>query len=139
MRQVKFRGKRIDDGEWIYGYLADVQEQYGYATINYDFDDGEEHWESCDHVDVNTVGQYTGYRDDEGLEIFEGDLIRYQYEDNDAYTGWHGLREVIDEVVFEYGCFRLKNTYPFNIDSLWDMNNPQVNVIGNIHEKKVIP
>jgi uncharacterized phage protein (TIGR01671 family) len=134
-RQIKFRGKRIDDGEWIYGYLADVQEQYGYATINSYFDDKDGHWETCDYVDVNTVGQYTGYNDDEGQEIFEGDLIRYQYEDSDSYTGWHGLREVTDEVVFEYGSFRLKNTYPFNIDSLWDMNNPKVEVIGNIHEK----
>jgi uncharacterized phage protein (TIGR01671 family) len=134
-RQIKFRGKRIDDGKWIYGYLADVQEQYGYAEINSYFDDEDGRWETCDHVDVNTVGQFTGYNDDEGREIFEGDLIRYQYEDSDSYTGWHGLREVTDEVVFEYGSFRLKNTYPFNIDSLWDMNNPKVEVIGNIHEK----
>lgn len=83
-------------------------------------------------VKDETVGQFTGYKDDEGQEIFEGDLIRYQYEDYDAYTGWRGLREVTDEVVFEYGSFRLKNTYPFYIDRLWDMNNPKVEVIGNI-------
>ena len=79
MRTIEFRGKRIDDGEWIYGYLADVQEQYGYATINYVFDDGEEHWESCDLVDVNTVGQYTVLHDCNGKEIYEKSELDGKY------------------------------------------------------------
>ena len=125
MRTIEFRGKRVDNGEWVYGYV-DVMMYNGMAVI---------HTETGTFgVNQETVGQYTGYNDDEGQEIFEGDIIRYQYEDRDAYTGWHGLREVTDEVVFEYSSFRLKNTYPFNIDSLWDMDNPKVEVIGNIHD-----
>ena len=146
-REILFRGKAIKNtfsinekeakikiGDWIYGAVIPFDD-----GIDLIYEREPNNLQICGchgiEVDHNTVGQYTGYKDDEGQEIFEGDLIRYQYEDNDAYTGWHGLREVTDEVVFEYGSFRLKNTYPFNIDSLWDMNNPKVEVIGNIHEK----
>ena len=146
-REILFRGKAIKNtfsinekeakikiGDWVYGAVIPFDDG---IDLIYEREPDNPKICGCHGIDVdhNTVGQYTGYKDDEGLEIFEGDLIRYQYEESDSYTGWHGLREVTDEVVFEYGSFRLKNTYPFNIDSLWDMNNPKVEVIGNIHEK----
>lgn len=138
MRQIKFRGKRIDDGEWIYGYLADVQEQYLYATINYVFNDGEEYWESCDHVYVNTVGQFTGLTDKNGTKIFEGDIIQTEfsksivkfgeYQHINAQSGYRNgdigfYAYHIDET--QRGCVRNDLLY----------FNEQCEVIGNIHEK----
>lgn len=126
MRQVKFRGKRIDDGEWIYGYLADVQEQYGYATINSAFDDEDGlKWETCDHVDVNTVGQFTGLHDKNGKEIYEGDILL-----------WHTMYLVVEwrQEDCRYvlvGCHDneyVLNAYKCNIEDDFE-------VIDNIHEK----
>lgn len=70
MREIKFRGKRLDNGEWIEGYLLRMLD----------------HWfifpnpapEGIDKyaVDPATVGQYTGLHDRKGIAIYEGDVIR---------------------------------------------------------------
>lgn len=83
-RQIKFRDKRLKDGKWIFGNLADYSMNVfnttiekkiifvnilNFATDNFGF-------VVDDHaVDPDTIGQFTGLCDKDGREIYEGDII----------------------------------------------------------------
>ena len=70
MRTIKFRGKRIDNGEWIEGDL--IQSKNGVVQI---LPIESDIFFNNEVVDPETVGQFTGLLDKNGKEIFEGDII----------------------------------------------------------------
>jgi hypothetical protein len=69
MREIKFRGKRVDNGEWVFGDYSRYSKDE--STIMVDLLEQEGHW-----VPSETVGQYTGLKDKNGVEILRG---RYCY------------------------------------------------------------
>lgn len=119
-REILFRGKRADNGEWVEGNYVEVNT----SGLSYSLIMGKEYdaKEKCitNHAVVipSTVGQYTGLNDKRGVKIFEGDIL-------ETSNGNRGC------VVFQHGAFMKScdpKDAPFLIAS--DVNA----VIGNIHD-----
>lgn len=75
MREIKFRGRRKNSDEWVYGAFLAIPRLCSYIF------DVQPDWQATRYlVDEDTVGQFTGYRDRDGVEIYEDDLIAVKGE-----------------------------------------------------------
>lgn len=134
MREILFRGKRIDNGEWVYGnYIKSPTCQDLHMiedTIPLIMDDGCRRFQGCPPVDPATVGQYTLLEDKDSKRIFEGDIVR----DNDGK---------IYVVLWSAAGFGLKydplhaHGFYYELSPLcnfWNAHGSIIKVIGNIHD-----
>lgn len=122
MREILFRGKRIDTGAWVYGqyaYLLNARTEDG-EPIRHMIVDGTPFGQT---VDPSTVGQYTGLTGKNGNKVFEGDICK-------GSNILHTSRKIY-QVRFEDGLFGLYD----DGGTLWHYDHiDDVEVIGNIYD-----
>ena len=106
MREIKFRGKLKTTGEWANGDLVRLQD--GENTITAIYYKGE--------VEPKSVGQYTGFTDKNGKEIYEGDIL----ENYDQAL-----------VTFRDGTFKLEWLAGFTANDLNEGFDETMEVVGN--------
>ena len=130
MRNIIFRGKRLDNGERVYGDLIENQGRYfiyhamSETTIE-DNDDGRIVVAAVE-VDPDTVGQYTGMRDRAGEMIWEGDIMSLVTEFGDT---------IIREIRFIDGAFCVIGEQEDDLHGLsWAVEMCDGIVGDNIHD-----
>lgn len=121
-RTIKFRGKRLTDGEWIYG---DFFRNRGKSFIASDgvVDNPLASWKDY-NVQPDTVGQFTGLYDSNGKEIYEGDIIQFK-----------SLNNEIDRKPVEYELSEFRplffTSYFNGVDGV---NIEDTEIVGNIYD-----
>lgn len=108
MREILFRGKRVDNGEWVEGCGFADEGYLGKIFFYHDTftdEEGTEHlFYDNIRVHTDTVGQYTGLQDKNGKKIFEGDIVEYQFDDD--YPIYIGVVEFGKHCIkYEYNAF----------------------------------
>ena len=122
MREILFKAKRLDNGEWVEGYyigpigVLDVHEICDVHDIT----------GPCVEVDPSTVCEYTGLTDRNRKKIFEGDIVRRE-------TDYYGKHKVYDEpVVWEDDIEKGFLGEPYT--SGYCIHGGNWEVIGSIHD-----
>lgn len=125
MREIKFRGKRIDNGEWVYGDI-ELPRNREAAIIHCYLDDGN--YNRKYEVQKESVGQFTGLYDKNGKEIYEGDVVK-------AESLWFE-KECTMIVSWKEDTGRWFMYYTKNHGYLYPQDLEEIEVVGNIHEKQ---
>ncbi|MDR0979485.1 MAG: YopX family protein [Lachnospiraceae bacterium] len=127
MREILFRGKTFtkEDYEWIYGYLYKEKEVLCISDDIYEI--------KGQVILKDTVGQFTGLLDKNGVKIFEGDIVKFT-----DYTNNENGCEGFDNIgAVEYGEFGFDITNRNYVDL--DDTLCTVEIIGNIYDNPELP
>lgn len=115
MREIKFRGKSRIDGEWFYGNYTDKDKKGNTHVCNLS--------KGCLVIDPDTVGQYTGLKDRDGNEMFEGDVVQFGEGGYFYVVEWSG----------EDAAFLARRTCSQAVINL-GISHRYLHIVGNIHD-----
>ena len=121
-RKILFRGKRVDNGEWVQGYPC----RYGwigkekdyiipdYASVLY-----------IAEIDPETIGQYTGLTDKYYKKIFEGDIVIFDYIDYEDERGVVQWDSDIAKFIITF------STFTIDFDNVYGR---ELEIVGNVYD-----
>lgn len=151
MREIKFRGKRCDNGDWVYGYYVESNRSWkgGHPHKDWILDSpftngGWFALQGKSAVVENTVGQFVGTCDKNGNRIYEGDIVRgdhypFMSEGENNYLGVVFFSD--EDLTFEIMLFVTKNAKVSGISNFINTefakeDGEHYEVIGNIFDKQ---
>lgn len=135
-REIKFRGKRVDNGEWVHGNYfideRDIEDGFIWREIPQIQQRYGDHYQYFDVI-PETIGQYTGLKDKNGKEIYEGDIV------NCEKRGAAFYRSVVvyNSIMGRHDVNAMDCMFPMTLDCCEDdisIDGNDYEVIGNIYE-----
>lgn len=141
--EILFRGKRVDNGQWVYGWYCKYA--FGRWPIRACIIPSEEAENGCvEHVEIDpaTVSQYINLTDENGVKIFDGDILKSGYELFVVKYGHCGGVQNVEHEVGYVGFYlnpcgkdaEKLLSYGMRTDILYWLNSLKLEVSGNIHD-----
>ncbi|MCH5213067.1 MAG: hypothetical protein J1G06_08625 [Oscillospiraceae bacterium] len=131
MRDILFRGKRKDNGEWVEGYVVHQTDFYGDKVDRYFIIDGTETNDydigPAYEVIPETVGQYTGLKDKNGTKIFEGDILSGLFLFGMEVKAVCAFRDGAFGALWQRGNIEVFNAFTSVCNVKWE-------ILGNTHD-----
>lgn len=140
MREILFRGKRTDNGEWVYGYYTKARYYLNGKEMHIIFASDVEAFPRCEfagyeEVLPETVCQFTGLHDKNGRKIFEGDIIKCKVHEMNGYrvrrgvVEYHGVGFIMN---LEPNSWYAQKNIPFDCEIIGNIyDNPELLKGGN--------